>query len=363
MKTRMMLIILTIAAGVALTVFLRPRLFPTPLLAQNPERVSPVTAAPVVFDTLHDRIEALGTTFANESAAIASTVTEKVVAVHFEDNQAVRKGDPIVTLSQQEVQAARDAAVEQLAEHQRELNRLQRLVQNQSVSRQSFDQRTTLLRITQQRIKELEARLRDRSIRAPFNGVLGLRRISVGALVQPGDTITTIDDISNIKLDFAVPETYLAVLAQGAAVSATSRILANRIFEGTVSGIDTRVDPATRSVVVRAVLPNLDRALRPGMLLTVTLLKNKRRSLLIPEEALVPFQRRNFVWVVEPVTGASVERREVVTGSRRPGEVEILSGLRQGELVVVRGTDQLQPGSRVIVAQSASRPQTTAASM
>lgn len=312
---------------------------------------------------MHDRIEALGTAFANESAAITSTVTERVVVIHFEDNQVVRKGDPIVTLSQQEVQAARDAAVEQLAEHQRELNRLESLVQNQSVTRQSYDQRKTLLRITQQRIKELEARLQDRSIRAPFNGVLGLRKISVGALVQPGDLITTIDDITRIKLDFAVPETYLSLLAPGAAVSATSRILGSHTFEGTVAGIDTRVDPATRSVVVRALLPNPDRALKPGMLLTVTLLKNERRSLQVPEEAIVPFQRRTFAWVVDPATGASVERREVTIGGRRPGVVEILTGLAEGEHVVVRGTDQLRPGSRVVVMQPERRPQSPAAAL
>jgi membrane fusion protein (multidrug efflux system) len=363
MKARTILLIATVLIAAATLLFLRSRLSPPPALAQNTERAATVTTAPVVIDLMHDRIEALGTAFANESATLTSTVAERVVAVHFEDNQTVRKGDPIVTLSQQEVQAARDAAVEQLAEHQRELNRLESLVQNQSVARQSYDQRKTLLRITQQRIKELEARLQDRSIRAPFDGVLGLRRISVGALVQPGDIITTIDDISRIKLDFTVPETYLSLLAPGAAVSAASRNLGGRTFEGAVAGIDTRVDPATRSVVVRALLPNPDRALKPGMLMTVTLSKNERRSMLIPEEAIVPFQRRTFVWVVDPATGASVERREVTIGGRRPGVVEILSGLAEAERVVVRGTEQLRPGSRVVAAQPEHRPQRPAASM
>lgn len=363
MKVGTSIILLTILAVAGTTLYLRSTISPPPALAQSADRAMTVTTAPVVFDVMYDRIEALGTAFANESAAITSTVTERVVAIHFEDNQVVRKGDPIVTLSQQEVQAARDAAVEQLAEHQRELNRLESLVQNQSVARQSYDQRKTLLRITQQRIKELEARLQDRSIRAPFNGVLGLRKISVGALVQPGDLITTIDDISRIKLDFAVPETYLSLLAPGAAVSATSRILGGRFFEGTVAGIDTRVDPATRSVVVRALLPNPDRALKPGMLLTVTLSKNERRSLLVPEEAIVPFQRRTFVWVVDSAAGATVERREVTTGGRRPGVVEILSGLAEGEQVVVRGTDQLRPGSRVVVMPPEGRPQSPAAAL
>ena len=363
MRVRTFLIPMAILIAAGAILLARSKFSPPPALAQSAERALTVTTTPVVIDLMYDRIEALGTVFANESALITSTVAERVVAVHFEDNQAVRKGDPIVTLSQQELQAARAAAVEQLAEHQRELNRLESLVQKQSVARQSYDQRKTLLRITQQRIKELEARLQDRSIRAPFDGVLGLRKISVGALVRPGDPITTIDDISRIKLDFAVPEIYLSLLAPGATVSASSRMLADRTFEGTVAGIETRVDPATRSVVVRAVIPNPDRALKPGMLLTVTLLKNKRSSLVVPEEAVVPLQRRNFVWVVDPATGAAVERREVTLGGRRPGVVEILNGLTEADRVVIRGTEQLRPGSRVVVKQPDPRPQGPGAAM
>lgn len=315
------------------------------------EQLTPVAVAAVRSDVMRDRIEALGTTFANESATITTTVTERVVAVHFEDGQTVRKGDPIVTLAQSEELAARNAAVEQLAEHQRELKRLESLLQNQSVARQQYDQRKTLVRITEQRIKELEARIQDRTIRAPFDGVLGLRKVSPGALVEPSDAITTLDDISQIKLDFSVPETYLGVLKAGGAVSAASSSLGGRAFQGTVDSIDTRVDPATRSIVVRAILPNPEGALKPGMLLTVTLFKNERRSMVIPEDALVPFQQRNFVWVVDPSRGSRVERREVAIGSRRPGEVEIYRGLAEGELVIVRGTDQVREGSRVQVTQ------------
>jgi membrane fusion protein (multidrug efflux system) len=341
-----------VAVAAALALFFGPRLSSAPPPARAVERPTPVTVAPASVGTIQERIEALGTAFADESALITSTVTERVVAVHFEDNQLVRKGDPIVTLAQQEVRAARDAAVEQLAEHQRELKRLESLLQNQSVSRQAYDQRKTQLRITEQRIKELDARLQEHTIRAPFNGVLGLRRISVGALVRPGDAITTIDDIGRIKLDFTVPETYLGVLRPGAAVKAVSRSLPERAFEGAVASIDTRIEPATRSVLVRAILPNPDHTLRPGMLLTVDVIKNERRTLLIPEDALVPFQRRNFVWVVPPDRGDTPERREVVIGGRLPGKVEVTGGLAAGELVVVRGTDQLRDGARVQIART-----------
>ena len=123
-----------------------------------------------------------------------------------------------------------------------------------------------------------------------------------------------------------------------------------------MASLDTRIDPATRSFVVRAVLDNPGRILKPGMLLTVNLLNNERRALVIPEEALVPLQRRNFVWVVDTAKDNTVERREVRIGERRPGEAEITSGLAENELVIIRGTDQVRPGSRVRISQSLSRP-------
>jgi membrane fusion protein (multidrug efflux system) len=316
----------------------------------------PVTVAPAAIDVVYDRIEALGTAFSNESATLTSTVTDRVVAIHFEDGQLVRRGDPIVTLAQQEESAARAAAVEQLAEHQRELKRLESLLENRSIALQQVDQRKTLLRITQQRIRELEARIQDHTILAPFDGVLGLRRISVGALIEPGDVITTIDDVSRIKLDFPVPETYIGELSPGAVVRATSRSLPNRTFQGVIASIGTRVDPATRSFVVRAQLPNPDRALKPGMLLTVSLVKNERRALVIPEEALVPLQRKNFVWVVDTGEGGAVERREVEIGTRRPGGVEIRSGLAENDLVIVRGTEQVRSGNRVQITKTLRNP-------
>jgi membrane fusion protein (multidrug efflux system) len=355
MRTRKTVIGCGALLAVAAALVLKPGLSSDPV-PRHQAAATPVAVAPAITDTVYDRIEALGTAFSNESATISSTVTEKVVAVHFDDGQAVRKGDPIVTLAQQEESAARDAAVEQLAEHQRELNRLDSLLQNQSIARQQVDQRRTLLRVTQQRIRELEARIQDRTIRAPFDGVLGLRKVSAGTLVEPGTVIATIDDISRIKLDFPVPETYLGVLKPAAAVSAVSRPLGGRTFTGSVASIDTRIDPATRSFVVRAILPNPDRELKPGMLLTVTLLKNERRALVIPEEALVPLQRRNFVWVVAAGQENIVARREVQIGGRRPGQVEITAGLAPEELVVVRGTEQVRPGGRVTIVQTMGRP-------
>src|SRR5690606_19131515 len=132
---------------------------------------------------------------------------------------------------------------------------------------------------------QVRAQLSDRVITAPFDGVLGLRQVSPGSLVTPGTAIATLDDVSIIKLDFSVPETLIAALAPGQAVTALSAAFPGETFEGVLRTIDSRVDPVTRSVMARAELPNPERKLRPGMLLTVDVRRAPRQALALPELA------------------------------------------------------------------------------
>ena len=353
--------------NIFVTIIMLAVLLPGGLLLQSHLNSAPAPVAPKarpagtsvsVFEArpkaVFDRIEALGTTRANESAHITAAVTEKVVAVHFEDGQPVKAGALLVTLRQEEERAQRAAALEQLEEHKRELKRLHTLLQEKVIPQRDYDERLTLRNVTRQRIREVEARISDRTIRAPFDGVLGLRQVSVGALVEPGDLITTIDDLSRIKLDFNVPATYLGHLKPGAAIHAFSAGWGDERFEGTVATIGTRIDPETRSVLIRAVIPNREMRLRPGLLMTVALLDRERQALMVPEEALVPVQRRHYVLIV----GADlvVQRRPVVIGQRQPGMVEITQGLAPGERVIVRGTTRVRPGQQVAIDGSTPLP-------
>jgi membrane fusion protein (multidrug efflux system) len=320
---------------------------PTPSSKNKPPAATPVTVFEVQPQAIFDRIEALGTTLANESAQITAAVTEKVVTVHFEDGQRVQSGDLLVTLQQKEELAQRAAAVEQLTENKRELKRLQTLLQEDVIPQRDYDERLTLLNVARQRIREIEARIGDRTIRAPFDGNLGLRQVSVGALVEPGDLITTIDDLSRIKLDFNVPAIYLSTLQPGSAIIASSAGWGDERFEGTVATIDTRIDPVTRSVLIRAIIPNPEMRLRPGLLMTVQLLNRQRQALMIPEEALVPVQRRHYVLSVGE--DLVVQRKQVFIGHRQPGMVEITQGLLPGERVIIRGTTRVGPGQSVTI--------------
>ncbi|MEO8224771.1 MAG: efflux RND transporter periplasmic adaptor subunit, partial [Gammaproteobacteria bacterium] len=177
-------------------------------------------------------------------------------------------------------------------------------------------------------------------------GTIGLRKVSLGDLVGPDTVITTLDDTGIIRLEFGIPETFVGDLRTGMTIVADSTVYPDRRFKGVVASIDSRVDAVTRAVTVVATVPNGDSLLKPGMFLTVGLEKKRDNVLLIPEEALVPRDGRQFVFIVKD--GKAVER-EVTLGGRTPGLAEIRSGLDAGVLVVTEGTQRLRTGAPVQV--------------
>lgn len=317
-----------------------------------------VIVSPVRQDRFADRIEALGTLRANESVALTAAVTDTVSAIRFDDGDRVAKGQVLVEMTSGEEHAQLEEARATADEAYRQFQRVLSLETQGTAAKSLLDERRREYETARARLAAIESRLADRLIKAPFAGVLGLRDLSVGALVEPGDLITTLDDDSVMKLEFQVPATYLDVLHPGLAVVATARAYENRDFEGEVKAVDSRVDPATRSVRVRAVLPNPERVLKPGMLMRVELLKQPRDALMVPEEALLPLGDRQYVLLVDRDAGNKVVRREVTIGGRRPGEVEILAGLQPGEQVITHGTLKVRAGEQVAIGavDDGSRP-------
>lgn len=314
------------------------------------QQAVPVIVKAVETDRFVDRVEALGTLRAKESVVLTAMVSEIVTDVHFEDGQRVKAGSVLVEMTNEEEHALIEEERSTLTEAKKQYDRLRPLVERGAASTSLLDQRRREYETAKARLRAIESKLRDRLIIAPFNGVVGLRNVSVGALIEPGDVITTIDDDSVMKLDFTVPSIYLASLRNGLHIVATSPALPGLQFEGIVSSINSRIDPVTRAIVVRAILPNSERLLKPGLLMHVNLLKNQRDVLVIPEEALIPSGSINHVLVVDRSTAPPVvQRRQVMTGSRRPGEVEIVEGLEAGEFVVVDGTVRARPGQPVTI--------------
>src|SRR5689334_5183098 len=321
-----------------------------PPQAAGPRSAAPpfVTLAPVRSERMAQKLEALGNARANESVDVSSKTSNIVTAVKFRDGERVRRGQVLVQLDDAQVRAEVAAAEAAVTESESQYNRSRELLSTQALSKSSFDQLEATLKSNRAKLAAANARLEDTVIRAPFSGRVGLRRVSVGSLINPGSVITTLDDTSVIKLDFAVPENFLATLREGLSVRATAPAFPGRVFAGKVASIDSRVDQATRSVTVRALLANEDGALKPGMFLNVALANDEREALVIPEEALTPEAERQYVFVV---ADGKAERREVRIGGRRPGSVEIVAGLAAGEQVIVEGTQKVRDGGPVRAAQ------------
>lgn len=300
-----------------------------------------VTAA---MQPLGIEIEAVGTARANESVEVTSKTSNTVTAIRFEEGDRVRKGSVLVELDSAEARASLAEAEAALAESQNQFKRSRDLFTSKALSESQLDVIEATLKANQARVDVAKARLADTIIRASFDGNTGFRRVSVGSLVSPGTVITTLDDASLIKLDFTVAETYIHVLEKQLSVIAATAGLPGREFHGKVTNLDSRVDPVTRSIAVRAELPNPKGELRPGMFMTVRLQGEVAPALLIPEGAVVPEQGHMYVFVVD--NGVAL-RREVKLGKRRPGEVEILEGLKEHERVVSEGTQNLRDGLEV----------------
>ncbi len=183
------------------------------------------------------------------------------------------------------------------------------------------------------------------TISAPFSGVLGLRQVSEGAYLTAGTVLTTLDDLSQIRLEFSVAEYYLAQLKPGMTVNASSVAYPGKLFTGQIKAIDTRLDPVTRSVKVHALVPNDQLELRPGMLLNVSVTLAELQALQVSEKAIVPLQNKHYVFVVNKDN--SVTQTEVQLGQRIPGLVEIVSGLNAGDEVVIEGTTKIRSGSLI----------------
>lgn len=308
------------------------------------------TAATVTTTTVdvrewRDEIEAVGSLQANESVLLSAKITETVRRINFTDGQQVEAGDVLVELTSGQQVAALQEAQAAYKDTSQQFARTEDLADKGTVSKAAFDTVRANRDGAQARVNALRAQLSDRVITAPFPGVLGLRQISPGALVTPGTPIVTLDDIAVMKLDFAVPEALMSRLAVGQPITSRSVAWPELEFSGYTVGIDTRVDPVTRAVTVRALIENPQMQLRPGMLMSVQLSQEPRQALIIPELSIEQVGNESFVYRIDD--GMRVERVRVSLGARARGEVEVIAGLEEGDQIVVEGIVKLRDGSVV----------------
>ncbi|MEO8002459.1 MAG: efflux RND transporter periplasmic adaptor subunit [Arenimonas sp.] len=312
-----------------------------------------VISTQVVEKKWGDRVQAIGTAKARESIEIASRVSDKISRVHFESGDSVRAGQVLISLQTGSDSGNLAVAQAQVKDADRQFIRGEQLAKEKLVSASQLDTLRSNRDAARARAQAAQATLSDRVIVAPFSGVLGLRQVSPGQLIGTGTMITTLDDVSKIKVDFSLPEVQMATLKTGLTIEARSDAYPNEVFTGRVISVDSRVDVASRSIAAQAEIDNPDNKLRPGMLLEINVLQSQRTALVIPELALQQLGSESFVYRV--TLDGTVEKTIVKPGSRSFGFVEITQGLKAGDRIVVEGTSKLRPGQNIVEFGSESK--------
>lgn len=316
---------------------------------ENKQQQQKSSATPVRVETVSLQpfaivIEALGTAEANESVELTAQEAAVVTSIAFDDGDEVAEKTILLELDNRAEKARVNELEINITEARRQLKRIEGLARERVASQQLLDEQSARVDALVAQLDVAHAQLSKLQILAPFAGRLGIRQVSLGTLVRPGDLITTLDDISRVKVDFNVSESYLASVATGQKVTATSIAYPGVEFSGQITSIDARLDPVTRSIRVRAIIDNAEQFLRPGMLLQIVVQKQLLSTIVVSEKALIPNQEKQFVFVVEQDQAVLTQ---VTLGERKPGVVQILSGLEIGQSVVTEGTLRLRDNATV----------------
>lgn len=321
---------------------------PEPAAAQQeaPPAIT-VEAVAVQPEQVAEEIVVVGTLASNESVIIRPEIAGRISRIAFDEGERVKKGQALVMLDASVQEAELREAEASLSVSRRNFARAEELLKKGVGTVRQRDEALGQLEADRARVALMQARLEKMTLIAPFDGVLGLREVSVGAYVTPGQNIVNLESIDPIKVEFRVPETSLRDLREGQQIKVRVDAYPNAEFSGEVYAMDPRIDAAGRSVAIRARIPNPDGKLKPGLFARVTLVTDRRNSVVAPEAAIVPRGHDQFVF---RVVDGKAALTKVQLGLRRAGRVEIVSGLEPGDLVVTAGQIKLREGAPVRVA-------------
>lgn len=315
--------------------------------AGGPPPGMPVEAAQVTVDTVVRTITAIGTLESNEAVVVRPEIAGRIVKIGFNEGQRVKKGTVLFLLDDSTYDASAAQAEASLDLSRKNYDRASELHKKGAGSTRTRDEALALLKVDEAKASMAMTMLDKTRIRAPFDGIVGLRKVSPGDYVQPGQDLVNLDDVDVLKVDFRVPQIALSEVRVGQKIGITVDALPGRSFEGEVYAIDPQVDPSTRSMALRARIPNPDGVLRPGLFVTVTVIAERHEgAVLVPEEAIVPIGGQRLVFRID---AGKVKVVPVTLGVRRPGQVEITSGLKAGDTVVTAGQQKLRDGAPVMV--------------
>lgn len=294
--------------------------------------------------SIDETVAAVGTARAIRSVEIRPEQDGRLVEIAFRGGERVQSGAVLARLDDRAERAALTEARAALADAEGTLAREQELVERGVTSEATLETTRATFRTAQAAVERARATLANRVLRAPFTGTADLATVDEGQFVQAGSLLTTLDDLSAVEIAFAVPEPYFARIEPGLAVEATSAAFPERVFSGTVVEVGTRIDPSTRAFPVRARLENEDDVLASGLFMTLTVVLDTRRAVVVPEESVLRLEDEAFVFVAADGTA---RRRDVAIGAAVGGELEVLEGLASGERVLTGGLQDVEDGSAI----------------
>ena len=305
-----------------------------------------VEVARVERTTLIQQIDAVGTTLARRAVDIRPATSGQVVEIAFSPGSVIDTGTLLVRLDDAAERADVAEAAAELRRAELELERAIKLMAKRTIAQATVDQLEATQQAAEARLLRAEKALRDREVKAPFAGQVGLKQVTIGTRVDDETVITTLDDLAEIQIEFSVPEIFFAKVRPNQRINATGTAFGDRIFEGLIEVVDSRIDRTSRSFKVRAKLPNPDFVLPAGMFMAVDLILEEREALTVPEEAVTVANDETYIFVV---VDGKAERRQIVLGQRSFGEVEITDGVEYGAKVVTKGLQRVRDGAAVEV--------------
>lgn len=301
----------------------------------------------VVKDTVFDsHIEITGTVDANEQVELISQTAGNITNINFKEGQRVKKGDLLVKVYDQDLQAQLKQVNYQIKLAQEQENRNQILLEKEAVSKEDYDISLSSLNSLKAQADMISAQIAKTEIRAPFSGTIGIRRVSPGGYLSPQTPVATLVDLDPAKLTFSVPERYLSLIKEGTKVNFTVES-SHKTFTGKVYVVEPNIDATSRTVLVRALVPNPSNELKAGSFAKINLqLEQMPKTILVPTNCVVPSLKSSLVYMAK---NGKAEERDITTGVRTDSVIQVVSGLQAGDSVVISGIIQMRKGAAIQV--------------
>lgn len=308
-----------------------------------------VEAVELDYETVEDRIYSTGTVQANEVVELATEASGIITDIYFEEGAQVEKGDLLLKINDSELQAQKQRTQFRLNLAEQREERQARLLERGGISQDDYDATLNEVNVLKSELRLTDAQIEKTELIAPFTGILGLKYASPGAYITPSSIIASLQEVNPVKIDFSIPERYIAKIRAGITINFTVQGV-DSTFIGEVYAVEPRVDTETRTLQIRALSENDENLLYPGAFANIELILDQiNDALMVPTMSIIPELNAQKVFVSN---NGVVEQRMVSTGIRTSKKVQVINGLERGDVVLTTGLLQVRPGMEVSVTET-----------